>query len=155
MPCRRLWFKPRASPCSSCLSSPAFGNAMQWLLAIGDEWIVWRRCDCAEHNMPPHLCFSHASSAREQASKYIAYYFYCSRCVAENIDHSGEPTYINADGHVRPGGQHGADSGVCSGGEASQRGASKSGRGSTGAAATQLRNIRHPVARLGCHWLPP
>ena len=31
---------------------------------------------------------------------YLAYYFYCSRCVVENRCNARQPTYINADGNA-------------------------------------------------------
>ena len=60
-------------PCSGCGA---------WV----DEWIAWRRCDCQS------TCF-----LRITRRHYLAYYFYCSRCVIENRCNARQPTYINSD----------------------------------------------------------
>ena len=79
-------------PCSGCGA---------WV----DEWITWRRCDCQslwmDHVASLRLSYRAAPGTRRRwrnRRHYLAYYFYCSRCVIENRCYARQPTYINAHG---------------------------------------------------------
>ena len=76
-------------PCSGCGA---------WV----DEWITWRRCDCQSMWIAwPPLRLSYTCFLGITRRHYLAYYFYCSRCVIENRCNARQPTYINSDGNAR------------------------------------------------------